>query len=84
MELLAQVHDALLHQFPSGMLDLEREVLKRMLIPVPVTDFRGKTRIMTIGVESEVGRNWGHKSNANPHGITAKPIEDYLDQHPIA
>ena len=84
VQLLAQVHDALLHQFPKGRLDLEREVLKRMLMPVPVTDFRGKTRIMTIGVESEVGHNWGHASDANPRGISAKPIEDYLEQYPIA
>lgn len=83
VQLLAQVHDALLHQFPKGRLDLEREVLKRMLIPVPVTDYKGKTRIMTIGVESEVGSNWGHQSDANPRGISAKPIEDYLEQNPI-
>lgn len=81
--LLAQVHDALFHQFPVGRLDLERELIKRMYIPTPVTDFRGTTRIMTIGVESAVGRNWGHASPANPHGISEAPIEEYLEQHPI-
>lgn len=81
--LLAQVHDALLHEFPVGRLDLERELIKRMLIPVPVRDFRGTTRIMTIGVESAVGRNWGHKSDANPQGIAEQPIEEYLASHPI-
>jgi DNA polymerase-1 len=83
VQLLAQVHDALLHQFPRGCLDLERELIKRMLIPVPVQDFRGNTRIMTIGVESAVGRNWGHASDANPHGISERPVEEYLDRNPI-
>lgn len=83
VQLLAQVHDALLHQFPTGRLDLERDVLNRMVFPIPVTDFRGKTRTMTIGVEAEVGKNWGHKSEANPHGITSKPIEEYIHEHPL-
>lgn len=83
VELLAQVHDALLHQFPRERLDLEREVVKRMTFPVPVTDFQGKVRLMTIGVESATGKNWGHKSEANPHGIDEGPIERYLDEHPL-
>lgn len=83
VQLLAQVHDALFHQYPQGRLDLEREVLKRMLIPVPVADYTGKVRIATIGVESAIGKNWGHKSDANPYGIDEKPIEDYLNDHPI-
>lgn len=83
VQLLAQVHDALLHQYPTGRFDLEREVLKRMAIPVPVTDFRGKTRVMTIGVESATGKNWGHKSEDNPQGIDEGPIAAYMKEHPL-
>lgn len=83
VQLLAQVHDALLHQFPNDRLDLEREVIKRMTFPIPVTDFKGVPRVMTIGVESAVGKNWGHKSQANPQGIDEKPIEEYLHEHPL-
>lgn len=70
VQLLAQVHDALLHQFPSGRMDLEKQLVDFMSIPVPVTDFRGNTRVMTIGVETAVGKNWGHKNDGNPHGIS--------------
>lgn len=83
VQLLAQVHDALLHQFPAGRYDLERELLKRMQIPVNVTDFRGKTRLMTIGVESATGKNWGHKGKDNPSGIDEGPIADYLRSNPL-
>lgn len=83
VELLAQVHDALLHQYPSGALDLEREVIKRMYMPVPITDFTGTTRIMKIGVESAVGKNWGHVSPTNPKGIDEAPIAEYLKEHPL-
>lgn len=67
--LLAQVHDALLHEFPHDRLDLEKRLLELMAIPVPITDIRGNTRVMTIGVETAIGRNWGHKSEDNPYGI---------------
>ena len=83
VQLLAQVHDALLHQYPEGRLDLERELLKCMSIPVPVTDIGGVTRIMTIGVESAIGKNWGHKSKDNPNGIDEAPIAQYMREHPL-
>lgn len=69
VQLLAQVHDALLHQFPDGRMDLEKRVVDYMSMPVPVTDYRGNTRVMTIGVETAVGKNWGHAGKDNPHGI---------------
>ena len=83
VELLAQVHDALFHQFPQGRYDLEREVMQRMRIPVPVTDFQGVTRLMVIGVETATGRNWGHASPDNTHGISEAPMEEYLRDHPL-
>lgn len=69
VQLLAQVHDALLFQYPRGRLDLARKVGELMSFPVPVTDIRGHTRIMRIGSEVAVGRNWGHASESNPLGI---------------
>ncbi len=83
VQLLAQVHDALLHQFPKGHYDLEREVLKRMQIPVPITDYRGNTRIMTIGVETATGANWGHISPDNKLGIDEGPMANYMKEHPL-
>lgn len=67
--LLAQVHDALLHEFPRERQDLEKRVLELMSIPVSVTDIYDKTRIMIIGVETATGRNWGHTSKDNPNGL---------------
>lgn len=67
--LLAQVHDALLHEFPEGREDLENALLNLMLIPVPITDFRGTTRLVKVGVEAAVGKNWGHQSESNPNGL---------------
>lgn len=82
--LLAQVHDAILHELPEKRLDLERELLKYMSIPVPVTDIRGKTRIMTIGVESALGKNWGHyHAEKNPRGIREDVVDAYLKEHPL-
>ena len=83
VELLAQVHDAILHQFPAGNLELERELLKLMQVPVPITDIFGKTRIMTIGVEAAIGANWGKKSPVNPRGLDETLIEAYLKDHPL-
>lgn len=81
--LLAQVHDAALGEYPRGELELVRQVLRLMQVPVPVTDIHGVTRTMTIGVEAAVGRNWGHISKENPYGIDEAPIAAYLREHPL-
>lgn len=89
VELLAQVHDAILHLTPQDRLDLEREVLKLMKIDVPVTDINGVTRTMTIGVESAIGKNWGHFNDKpdhgrlNPLGLQEGLIAAYLKEHPL-
>lgn len=83
LQLLAQVHDALLFQYPKGELANVRRMLQLMSIPVPVTDIHGITRIMRIGVEAAVGRNWGHAGPDNPYGIAEKPIEQYLLENPL-
>lgn len=64
VQLLAQVHDAVLALFPEGRLDIIRRAGNLMKIEVPV----GK-RIMVIEPELAVGKNWGHKSKDNPNGI---------------
>jgi DNA polymerase I-like protein with 3'-5' exonuclease and polymerase domains len=83
LQLLAQVHDAILFQYPRGELSLVREALQRMRIPLPVTDFQGTTRMAVIGVEAAVGRNWGHKGPDNPYGIDEAPVDAYLKEHPL-
>lgn len=70
IQLLAQVHDAILFQFPKGRYDLVYQALKLMEVPVPIKGLDGKVRTMTIGTEAAVGMNWGHKSSHNPDGIS--------------
>jgi DNA polymerase I-like protein with 3'-5' exonuclease and polymerase domains len=64
INLLAQVHDALLLQYLSGRIDIIEALQKRMVIPLPVLG-----RTMRIGVEGAVGKNWGHATLENPNGI---------------
>lgn len=64
VQLLAQVHDAILFQFPRGQLEAVRGVTQRMTLPIPVGE-----REMVIPVEVTVGRNWGHQSESNPDGL---------------
>ncbi len=61
LELLAQVHDAVLFQYPEGS---EAAVLAQVapLLTVPLG-------AMTIPVELSVGWNWQHASSTNPDGI---------------
>lgn len=69
VQILAQVHDAILFQFPKGRLDLVKKLVGLMRVPVDVPDYRGNVRRMVISVEVAVGDNWGHKSPSNPYGI---------------
>lgn len=65
IQILAQVHDAILGQFPDELEPLAIAALKDlMVIPFPVTDYKGVERVCTIPVEIAVGRNWG-KFNAD-------------------
>ncbi len=69
IQMLAQVHDAALFQFPKGRLDIVEKAMKLMQIPLDVFDIHGKVRTTTIEVEAAVGANWGHASDDNPHGL---------------
>lgn len=69
IELLAQVHDALVWQQDPDDLETLYQAAGLMMIPVPVIDFSGVLRYALIEAEIAMGRNWGHKSDANPNGI---------------
>jgi DNA polymerase I-like protein with 3'-5' exonuclease and polymerase domains len=70
VELLAQVHDALLLQFPAGKYELVKEVAKLMEMPLRIVDYRGNERHTVIEAEIAVGKNWGkYDPEKNPHGM---------------
>jgi DNA polymerase I-like protein with 3'-5' exonuclease and polymerase domains len=69
IQLLAQVHDAILFQFPKGRYDLVHKAMQLMTIPIPIKDVNGVTRTMVIETEASVGQNWGHSSDTNPNGL---------------
>lgn len=73
LELLAQIHDALLAQFPEDKIAILHEMRRLMQIPIPVIDIYGVTRTMQIEAEIAVGYNWGHKSEDNPRGMYEPP-----------
>ena len=71
LELLAQVHDAILIQYPT---DQEQiivpQVLDLMSFPVTIRDIDGQERELVIPTSAEVGWNWGHyELSDNPHGL---------------
>lgn len=82
VQVLAQIHDALLFQTPVGRRDLGYKALQLMRVPVQVTDVRGVTRTLEIGVEAAVGQNWGHynakeaKGRINLEGVREIEFED--------
>jgi len=66
LELLAQVHDAVLGQSDPAERDFVTHALKEaMTVKVPVEDIRGTWRECVIPVEVAFGTNWG-KFNDNP------------------
>lgn len=66
IELLAQVHDAILCQFREEDEAAAVAALRELMtVHCPITDIRGVTRVCTIPVEIAVGRNWG-KFNDKP------------------
>ncbi len=67
IHLLAQVHDAILFQFPEDREDvITASVLDRMRIEVPMRD----GRIMVIPVDPATGMNWGKVGLDNPRGMS--------------
>ena len=70
LEVLAQVHDAVLFQYRT---EHEKEVLDIlggcMSVKVPVRDIHGKERECIIQVEAAIGSNWSKQSKSNPEGL---------------
>jgi len=66
VEILEQVHDAILIQYPE---ELEDEILPQVIaaLSVPVSI---NSRLMTIPAEAQSGWNWGKFSLENPDGLT--------------
>jgi len=70
IQILAQVHDAILGQFPADRKDEAiAALMEAMQITFPIEDIHGKVRYCTIPVEIAVGHNWGKASEENPHGL---------------
>lgn len=69
VELLAQVHDAILFQYPIDRDDLVKRAISLMKVPVPVVDIFGKLRIAEVETEAAIGLNWGKQSKDNPDGL---------------
>jgi hypothetical protein len=66
VQVLAQVHDAILGQYRIGRrAEALKAIKESMLLPIPITDFQGVTRTCTIDVEVAVGACWG-KKNLDP------------------
>lgn len=65
-ELMLQVHDAILVQYPE---EREDEILPKLLdeIKVPVPLERGRT--LVIPTEAKVGWNWASANKDNPDGL---------------
>lgn len=83
VQLLGQIHDAILFQFPKGEYDYVRRAMELMTIPIPVTGVDDKTRQLVIATEAAVGNNWGHyntkpaKGRLNEQGL--RTIEFHPD-----
>ena len=71
VELLAQIHDAILLQFWK--VEVLHKTQRLMQIPMQVTGMDGVTRTMQIEAEVAIGYNWGKKSSENPRGMWEPP-----------
>lgn len=73
IELLAQIHDAFLGQFREDEIDVLHRTKELMQIPILVKGIDNVERLMTIEAEIAIGRNWGKKTEDNPHGMYEPP-----------
>lgn len=69
IQLLAQVHDAILFQFPKGQYQHVYDAMELMTIPIRTQGVDGQWRTITIGTEAAVGHRWRHADGAFPDGI---------------
>lgn len=74
VELLAQIHDAVLIQFAIDNKKILHEVKSLLEIPIQIKGVDGKTRTMRIEAETSYGRNWGKRDmQDNPNGQWEDP-----------
>lgn len=69
LQLLAQVHDAILVQYPAH---LEAKILPQVqaLMNIPLSvEYNGVVRTTTIPNEAAVGWNWAKHTDSNPDGL---------------
>lgn len=70
VQLLAQIHDAILAQWEEKKEDQAIcAIADCMKVTLPITDIYGVTRSCQVGFEIAVGYNWGKKSKSNPRGL---------------
>lgn len=69
LELLAQIHDAILAQFRKSEMEVLHKTKELLQIPIPVKGLDGVVRPMQIEAEIAVGYNWGKQSEDNPRGM---------------
>lgn len=78
-QLLMQIHDAILVQYPEEKEDeILPEILKTILVPVPLR-FQ---RTLLIPAEAKTGWNWGTVSPDNPDGLLTYKGHDKRERHP--
>lgn len=81
VQLLVQVHDSILFQYPA---ELEDEIIPWALDALRTTIILEKGREFTVPTEAKVGWNWGDVSEANPDGLMKwKGGDDRKRQVPV-
>jgi DNA polymerase I len=66
-QLLLQIHDAILVQYPEHLEDqIVPELLKAIKVPIELKH----NRMLTIPSEAQVGWNWAKQNEKNPDGLT--------------
>jgi hypothetical protein len=78
-QVLLQVHDALLIQYPE---ERENDVVPVVcgMLSQPIELFHGRS--LTIPTEAQVGWNWAYKDNNNPDGLIAFSGKDDRTRRP--
>lgn len=82
IQLLAQVHDAIVFQFPKGRYDLVGRALELMNVDVKIDGLDGTTRHVIIGTEAAVGHRWRHYNNKPERGELVLDGIREIDFHP--
>ena len=75
IEILTQVHDSILFQYAEKDESWIVPLIQRELqVPVEING-----EVCRIGVDAQIGWNWGKHSDANPHGLMDYKGKDYRE-----